>query len=258
MYTTESYHQLSRSSSPSPNTAYGSGPQASSAEKRTERTVRTDGNFDGNNNSVESTTTTDDQQKQSIIRGMTIDNNGQDLTKRVRRMVMDWKDSSVNGNYIVRCDAETVDGATVIVVTSRSGYQTELLVRAAAKHLVKGTGIVWTSMKSPTPTAGAQRQPIGAIAHPNRMFVVTGLNSRTTDDVLDLVWKTCFAGSDVRRRDIVDVSRDHKWRGRDGPAVLFVTAVDARKKRLALDLVGSGGHRLPAGVQLKDYNGFKH
>ena len=250
----QSYPQVPRTSSLRVNrelNTLGSGAQPSKSELS-----------DVNNNSSQSTTLTDDKQKKLIIRGMMIDTNGQDLAKRVRRMVMDWKDSTVNGNFIVKVDRETVDGATVIVVTTRSANHTELLIRAAAKHVVKGTGIVWKhypSVKSPT---GTERKLTTATnAHPDRMFVVTGLKSRTTDDVLDLVRQimTSLSHNVLRAEDIVDVSRDHKWKSRDGAAMLFVTAVDAHKKRLALDLARSSGHcRLPAGVELKDYNGFKH
>ncbi len=73
-------------------------------------------------------------------------------------------------------------------------------------------------------------------AKTKNMSVILGLNSGQKDDVLLKVRKIISGWNDpkISAEDIVAVSRDSKWKLRDGKAMLFVTAKNRDKNKLII------------------------
>ncbi|CAG2114038.1 unnamed protein product, partial [Medioppia subpectinata] len=203
--------------------------------------------------------------RMSVIRGL-FTKADDDITKIVRREVMNWRESRTNGNFIEKVERDSryvgIDGKVPLYVTAKCAKTCKALISCADKLLDRSKGIVWTHVNarhessSPQDVDSSHGDHQSRANHPNRMFVICGHSTKHTDDVLLMVRQliTCFESSEITAEDIVAVTRDYKYRSRDGSAMLFVTAKDVTKKRLILEMTKS----LDSKLAFKDYIGFKH
>ncbi|CAG2115525.1 unnamed protein product [Medioppia subpectinata] len=156
----------------------------------------------------------------SIITGLSL-RCGDNVTQIVHKMIAKWEDFNINSKHIVRVD---VLKDNVLIITAATPEANQKLLKSAKNHLKTNPSIKWTEME--------------------------GFTFAFTSDKLI----TCFESSEITAEDIVAVTRDYKYRSRDGSAMLFVTAKDVTKKRLILEMTKS----LDSKLAFKDYIGFKH
>ncbi|XP_054169298.1 uncharacterized protein LOC128966470 [Oppia nitens] len=150
----------------------------------------------------------------AFIRGL-YTKNDDNCTEIVRKIVDDWADNQVTRDYVTAViRTAKADGRIKLLVTTDSRQRRDDLLEASSRHPV--TGIEWIEC-SPEHKKWSD----------DCKSVISGLETTSDCDPLEVVRQlvTDWSDSSLDGQDLVRlVSRDGNFRGRDGRALLFVTA----------------------------------